>query len=150
MRYLLMLFMVGVLGNAAAQNTFAGFGVTLVTNFSDISPPLPSLQLGGFVSDTVVVRGVLESLILVTLLGVDVLYVTPLPDSDARGYVGGGADVGVAIVPFLGTGAIFGVHGTAGIEWLTGQLGIFAETQPALYFGGGLWVKLRAGVNVYF
>lgn len=56
MRYLLILTIVSVLGSATAQNTFAGFGVTMATNFSSIIP-LPGVQLGGFVSDTVVVRG---------------------------------------------------------------------------------------------
>lgn len=78
------------------------------------------------------------------------LYVSPLPDSNARAYVGGGLDVGVIFVPTYGAGANFGVHGTAGIEWLTERLGVFAEAQPVLYFGGGLLVKLRGGVNVYF
>lgn len=89
-RSLLVLLALSVLSCAGAQSSYFGLRVDVVGDPSSLSVviPLPGLQLATPVLDDVGLRASLLSLLLVTLLQVDVLYNQNLSDM-LRGYGGG-------------------------------------------------------------
>jgi len=146
-RWLLPLFAMLCLSSTQAQSYF-GVGASVVNLFI----PLPSVQVGGPVAERVELRITLDSVLVINDLGLDVLYTFPIPDAPLKGYVGGGPDVVWVLIaggrPFLAA------HATAGLEYLTDNLGIYGELQPLLPVlgteGTPVFLKLRAGVNFYF
>ena len=139
-RTLLLLVMVLGLSSAQAQSYF-GVGGTRLTSTAYGSASLVSVQIGG---PTAPEFGGLEARVAL--------------DTSLRGYFGGGPDVllfaPLDSVPGQARSLVsFGLHGTAGLEFLAGGIRPFAELQPAaalldgeLVFGLGA----RAGVNLYF
>ena len=76
----------------AQRGSYFGIGATYTTS-SGVSPArnvLPSIQVGGLISDSLELRGTLESLVIVSNLGLDVLYPVTLENAAARLYLGGG------------------------------------------------------------
>ncbi len=76
---------------AQVRGSYVGFGVSYAT-FSGLVPNYPqlSLQVGGPISETLELRGTLESLLVSSNLGLDILYPLALSAPDARLYAGGG------------------------------------------------------------
>lgn len=137
-----------------AQENYFGFGAA---NF--FAPGagivlLPSVQFGGAIGYGLEVRGTLETVVLASTVGVDLLYAFPVA-ADVRGYVGGGADL-LYQVPFEISSAdlpnaAFGAHGTVGVRHRNGNAGFYGEVQPYAAFDGRLAaLKARVGINIYF
>ena len=130
-----------------AQSSYVGVGAALTNGVI----PLFGIQVGGPVAEQLEVRGTLDSVFFVTDLGLDLLYTFPVSGTTLEGYIGGGPDV---IPLFINSSELWlAVHATAGLEYLTGSVGIYGELQPLLpFFGVGatVFIKTRAGVNFYF
>lgn len=136
--------------------TYGGVGADLFIG-GGFAVPLPSFQLGTEIAPHFELRGSLVTIFLISILGVDALYTYSTPDSALRYYVGGGPDLVLLFnigdpnsgpFPFL-----FAAHATAGLEYRHNELiGLYAEGQPFLIFGGDLTpgVRLRSGVNFHF
>lgn len=124
-----------------------GVGATLANGVI----PLLGVQVGGPVAEHLEVRGTLESVFFITDIGLDLLYTFPVFGVLLEGYIGGGPDL---IPLFINSSELWtAVHATAGLEYLTGSVGIYGKLQPLLpLFGVGapVFVKARAGVNFYF
>lgn len=78
MPHWLMMVLIGSffgLAQAQERSGYVGFGVSYAT-FTGVIPnyPAPSLQVGGPVSDALELRGTLESLLVVSNIGLDLLY----------------------------------------------------------------------------
>ena len=129
---------------ALAQKAFVGAGLAYPYIAGD-GLPLLSLQAGAEVAQNIEVRGELDTLLLINLIGADVLYTAPLSGSNARWYAGGGPNL--VLVAFLVSNFTFGVHGTVGAEVFPlpdQRTGLFGEVQPGYVsgsdYGGGLFI----------
>lgn len=147
-KWLLSVLAVLGLGVVQAQESYFGVGAAL----GNLVIPLLSVQAGGPVVENVEVRGTLDSVLFVNDLGLDVLYTFAISDGPLEGYVGGGPDL---VWIFVGNGGPFlTAHATAGLEYLTGNLGVYGEAQallPVSVLNAALVPgKLRFGVNFYF
>ena len=138
-------------------NSYFGLGADVFVAGDGLIVPAPSFQFGTEVAPHFEIRGSLTTLIFVSVLSVDALYVASLPEPTLRFYLGGGPDMALVIpifspdlpplIPFIA------VHATAGLEYRHNELiGLYAEGQPFLIFGGDLTpgVRLRSGVNFHF
>jgi hypothetical protein len=141
-RKILLLFVVTLLGSAQAEGWFIGVSGAFLTDFNFVAPGV-GLQVGGEVSESVAIRATLDSYFgTVFAIGTDVLYLYNLPDTpDATVYAGGGLDY----VVLSGLGALPLAHGTVGLEYRTGSVGVFGELRLYIYVP-----NLRAGVNIHF
>lgn len=108
------------------------------------------MQAGGPVAETLELRGTLDTVLLLSILGADLLY--PFAVSPTlEGYAGGGADFAYLFVSGLAAAGTLMLHATAGLEVRSGGLGIYGEVQPyTLLSAPILALKARFGVNVYF
>ena len=109
-------------------------------------------ELGGPVAQSVKLRGTLDSLGIISVFGIDALYKFLVSGASLGGYIGSGPDAGLAFIG--GDNLILGLHATAGLEYFTGELGIYDELQPLIpilgFNSAPVLGKLRAGVNFYF
>jgi hypothetical protein len=137
-----------------AQKTHMYLGLGLSLPFipgEEIVLPVVSFQVGTMIADNVELRANFDTVLLINLVGVDVLYTTPIPDSNARWY--GGLGVGGLSVAFYGFA--FDIRAPIGAEFFTTPeqtIGIYAEAQPNLLFsseGSAFFINLRAGVNFH-
>jgi hypothetical protein len=154
-RWLWMVFLCFCMGLVEAQErgSYVGFGVSYAT-FSGLVPnyPQPSLQVGGPISETLELRGTLESLLITGNLGLDILYPLALSAPDARLYAGGG--VNTRLYFYYPDG--FDLCGVVGGEYFPATepeaepIGVFAEVR--VYLRGlpaGLpALEGRAGINL--
>lgn len=148
-RILPVLLALLILSCAGAQNSYFGLRLAYTPiDFFGTQLPLFGFQLGAPVADNLELRGTLDTVVLLSFAQVDLLYSVGFSD-DLRGYVGGGPDV-LSVGPFQYPSAA--VHGTAGLEYETGRVGLFAEAQPILPLPDLQYplFKLGAGVNFYF
>jgi hypothetical protein len=137
---------------ATAQKMYVGAGLSLPIIFNAGVIALPGFQVGGEIAEHVELRGVLETVIVANLIGLDVLYTDVIPDTNARWYAGGGVSTLIVAVEQAG-GIGFGLRTPIGAEFFITpeqNMGIFAEAQPNIFFGGGFLLNLRAGVNFHF
>lgn len=147
---LLILMAVLSLSTVQAQERYFGVGASVLTNFVDGVFPLLSLQLGGSVADKLELRGTLETLLLISNAGVDLLYTFPVAE-EVRGYAGGGADLFFIVLPGVTADLAPGAHGTVGLEYPTGNVRFYSEIQLYLLLALPVPIpKFRAGVNFYF
>ncbi len=157
---LLCVFVVLGLGVAQAQ-TYIGVGGTWLASSAYSSVPLLSVQVGGQTAPEfgrVEVRAAFDTILIFSNLGVDALASAHFEDASLRVYFGGGPDVLIFVtsdsVPDQERLPVsFGIHGTAGLEFFTGNVRPFAELQPAatlLYDGPVFGLRARAGLNFYF
>lgn len=150
-----MIFLCLCVGLVEAQErgSYAGFGVSYAT-FSGLIPnyPQPSLQAGGPISETLELRGTLESLLVAGNLGLDILYPLALSAPDARLYVGGG--VNTRLYFYYPNG--FDLRGVLGGEYFPANdpeaeaIGVFAEVRVYLrgLLAGLPILEGRAGINL--
>lgn len=143
-RTLLLLVTVLALSSAQARTQYLGVGAALIGDELSFGLPLLSLQYGTFLSESLELRGRIDTILFVTDIGVDLLYTQGLTD-DLRGYVGGG----VNLLTILGPGAASAVHLAVGLEYRTASIGVFGDVQAG-YSSFGFSPTLRAGVNFYF
>lgn len=147
--------------SAHAQKTYFGVGGSYVTSSAYASVPLVSLQVGGPTAPefgSLEVRAALDTILLFSNLSIDVFASVRPADAPLRVYFGGGPDI-LVFAPLDSVPGqerlpvSFGLHGTVGLEPLTGSVRPFAELQPAaaLLYGDPVFgFKLRVGINVYF
>lgn len=155
----LLLLLVCVFSSAQAQS-YIGVGGAWQTSSAYGSAPLVSIQVGGQAAPEfgrLEVRAALDTLLLFSNLSLDAFASVRLHDTLLRVYFGGGPDVLIfAPLDSIPGQERFpvssGLHGTLGLEFLTGSVRPFAELQPAaaLYGEPVVGLKARAGVNVYF
>jgi hypothetical protein len=144
-----------------AQKTYFGVGGSYVVSSAYVSVPLLSLQVGGPTAPefgSLEVRAAFDTILLFSNLGIDVLASGRPADAPKRVYFGGGPDI-LVFAPLDSVPGqerlpvSFGLHGTVGLEFLSGTAGPFAELQPAAAFLDGNLVsglRARAGLNFYF
>lgn len=114
--------------------------------------PQPSLQLGGPISETLELRGTLESLLVTGNLGLDILYPLALNTPDARLYVGGG--INTRLYFYYPNG--FNLRGVLGGEYFLATepegepTGLFAEVRTYLrgLLAGLPTLEGRVGINL--
>ncbi|CAA9583911.1 MAG: hypothetical protein AVDCRST_MAG86-3491 [uncultured Truepera sp.] len=148
--WLLSVLAVLGLGVAQAQESYFGVGASVLTNFTDGAAPLLNLQFGGPVADTLELRGTVDTLLFLSNLGADLLYAFDV-SPEVEGYAGGGVDFAYIFIPGLAAGSAFALHGTAGLEYRTGAVGLYGEVQPyGLLSAPILALKARVGINFYF
>lgn len=161
--YIFLAFLVLAVGHA--QKNYIGVGASLValSTYGYDVPPLLSVQVGEPAAPAfggLEARAALDTILIFSNLSVDVLASVRPPDALLRLYFGGGPDV-LIFAPLdsppeqeQGLAPVFfGLHGTAGLELLTGNARPFAELQPAaaLLYGSFVYgLKGRAGLNLYF
>lgn len=139
-----------ILSCAGAQGSvYLGVRLTGATLLEEIGGGAPFLgvQLGVRALDPVELRVAYDVSIGVSYAQADLLYSQPLGGS-IRGYAGAGLD-------YYEDGwngeRDFGVHATAGTEYRTGIVGLFAEAQPIYGFGiAALRIRSSLGVNFHF
>lgn len=145
---ILIIVLVLSMSIAVAQESYFGLSTSII-----ISPvgaiPLPGIQFGTEISDNLEFRVSFESLLVVSLLSADILFIEELPDETARYYFGGGPDILLLATPWLSGALPMGLHATGGYEYLFDNIGIFSELQPLITFGG-IAVKAKAGLNIHF
>lgn len=148
MKSVFVLFVLLALSGAAAQDTlYLGVrvaGATLLEEWVELVPYL-GVQLGVRALELIELRAAYDVSLGVSYAHADLLYSQPLGD-ELRGYVGAGPD-------YYANGwngeRGYGAHGTAGIEYRTGIVGLFAEVQPIYGFDIGTF-RLRSGFGVNF
>ncbi len=148
-RFLLVLLTLSALSCAGAQSSYFGLHVAYTSiDFFGAQLPLFGLQLGGPVANNLELRGTVDTIVLLSLAQVDLLYSEGFSDG-LRGYIGGGPDVTFVDLFRYPSAA---VHGTAGLEYRTGSVGFFAEVQPIVFLLDlqNPLFKLGAGVNFHF
>lgn len=160
-RWLLALLAVSALSFAHAQESYFGVGGSYVVSSAYASVPLLSLQVGGPTAPefgSFEVRAALDTVLLFSDIGFDAFASVRLTDAPLRVYFGGGPDI-VVFAPLDSVPGqerlpvSFGLHGTVGLEFLSGTARPFAELQPAAAFLYGNLVsglRARAGLNFYF
>jgi len=149
-RWVLTTLVLLSLGASQAQGSYVGFGASVLTNFSDGAAPLLSLQVGGPVTETLELRGTLDTLLFLSNFGADLLYAFSL-SPEIEGYAGGGADFAYIFIPGLAAASTFALHATAGLEYRPGRVGLYGEVQPyALTSAPIVALKARFGVNFHF
>ena len=137
-----------------AQENYLGFGLANFFAPGAIVVLLPSVQVGGAIGSGFEVRGTLETVLIASNVGIDLLYTLPLTDN-TRGYVGGGADLlhqASFETDFSDTPSVtLGAHGTVGVRHRIRNAGFYGEVQPYATFDRRLVaVKARLGMNIYF
>ena len=148
-RTLLLLATVLVLSSAQAQSYY-GFGSTVLASLDEGTGYLLGLQLGGPVGAGFELRGTLDTALIASNLGFDLLYPFAL-SSTTQGYVGGGADFLHLLFSAPDSyGNTFGFHGTVGLEYRPETVGVYGELQPYFLLSKLFAVKARVGVNIYF
>ena len=144
---LLMAFLIWA-SFATAQKTYVGLGLSLPIVFDVGVVALPGFQVGGEIAEHVELRGTLDTVIVANIIGLDVLYTDGIPDTNARWYAGGG--MSTLIVAFAQAGGIgFGLRTPIGAEFFITpeqNIGIFAEAQPNIFFGGGFLLTYEQGL----
>ena len=149
-----LLLLITVLVISSAQAHYYGFGGTALASLGGGTGYLLGLQLGGPVGSGLELRGTLDTVLITSNLGFDLLYPFAL-SSTTQGYVGGGADFFYQLLfasvsaPSSSSGT-FGFHGTIGLEYRPNTVGVYGELQPYSLPGKLFAVKARAGVNIYF
>lgn len=129
---------------AQVQDAYFGFGIAYDSASALLGYPNPSLQIGGPLTETLEIRGTLESLLVVSDLGLEVLYPFAL-SPDIRLYAGGG--INVPFFFFYPDG--FVVRSVFGGEYFLEPVGLFAEVRLAWRLGGRVpFPQGRLGVNV--
>ncbi len=138
---------------AQARSGYVGFGVSYAT-YTGVVPnyPLPSLQVGTELGDGLELRGTLESLLIVSNIGLDMLYRIDLESDSAWLYTGGGGNMRL-YGPYPNG---FDLRGVLGGEFPLESDGLpyslFAEVR--LYLRGLLFgfptLEGRAGINIPF
>ncbi len=150
MKRVFILFVLLVLSSAAAQNNvYLGVRLTGATLLEEIGGGAPFLgvQLGIQALDPIELRAAYDTSIGVSYAQADLLYSQPLGDA-FRGYTGAGLD---SYSDGWNGKEDFGVHGTAGVEYRTGVLGLFAEVQPIYGFGiAAFRIRSSLGINFHF
>lgn len=145
-----LLFIVVLSPPGAAQENYLGLGVTLGTDFEPRSHvPFLGIQFGSQVREGLEFRVQLESVLILSIVGVDLTYSSAVAPR-WRSYVGGGVDLLVVALPPVRV--MPGLHGVVGAEYRRGDFGFFLEVQPGvLLLGeiGPLYGELRSGVNLY-
>lgn len=145
----LLLLLILVTPTSLAQNYF---GVGVAGAYLGSIVPAVTVQVGAELSPGFELRSSLDTLLLINDLAVDVLY-TQTQD-DFRYYVGGGANLLVAVAPGVGTLVDPGLHLSAGLESRQQELAFFGEAQAGLFTGFFTTIvpvfKVRAGVNIYY
>ncbi len=137
------------LSYAAAQDSiYLGVRLTGATLLEEIGGGAPFLgvQLGVRALDPIELRAAYDVSIGVAYAQADLLYSQSL--GNGRGYAGAGLD-------YYEDGwngeNDYGVHGTAGLEYRTGIVGLFAEVQPIYGFDvASLRIRSSLGVNFHF
>lgn len=158
-RTALFLLIFCTLASAQAQTYFGIGGARLISSFGSV--PLVSVQVGGRTTPEfghLEVRAAFDTLLLFSDLSLNAFASVRFPDASLRVYFGGGPDVLIfapldSIPGQERLPVSFGLHGTLGLEFLSGAIRPFTELQPAaalLYGEPVLGLKTRAGVNVYF
>ena len=147
-RILLLLVTVSALSSAQAH--YYGFGATVLASLGEGTGYLLGLQLGGPVGSGLELRGTLDTVLIASNLGFDLLYPFALSPV-TRGYAGGGADFLYLLFSAPDSyGNTFGFHGTIGLEYRPRAVGLYGELQPYFLLGKLFAVKARVGVNIYF
>ncbi len=150
-RYLrLILGLVLSLPCAAAQDSISlGIRLALASSLEAIGGEAPylGLQLGVRALDPVELRASYDISLGLEYASADLLYSQSL-GTDLRGCAGLGPD-------YYADGwngeTDYGVHGTAGVEYRTGIVGLFVEAQPIYGFGlTALRFRIWSGVNFIF
>lgn len=151
-RHLLVLVTLLTFSGALAQSSYFGLQLSGILGAGSVFPFF-ELQGGGPVAENVELRVSGLPLLLVNFLQIDLFYSYSLSDT-LRGYAGGGADV---LQQAFTEGVVFGLHGTAGVEYRTGSvIGLFIEAQPIFVISGpdigagSVIGKLNTGVNFHF
>lgn len=140
-------------GTAQVRTGYVGFGVSYAS-YTGIVPnyPMPSLQVGGPLERGLELRGTLESLLIVSNIGLDVLYPIELTAADGWLYGGLGGNLRFfALYP-----SNFDLR-----EVLGGEFPLAGETEPVnlftevrIYlrglFAGFPTLEGRAGINFPF
>jgi hypothetical protein len=146
---------------AQGQEAHIGFRLTGWSSFNaSFILPLAGLQGGVPLTDDLELRGTLDTDGLVKYLQGDLLYSGRLSQG-LKGYVGVGLDtVLFAFVSDTDLGRpSFGVHGTLGTEYRTGEVGLFTEVQSGFLFNTlrqtldtlqNPFLKLTTGIKLYF
>lgn len=146
--FALLIFL--VLSCAAAQGSvYLGVRLAGATLLEEIGGGAPFLgvQLGVRVLDPVELRVAYDASLGLTYAQADLLYSQPLGDG-LRGYAGAGPD---SYADGWNGETDVGIHGTAGLEYRTGIVGLFAEAQPIYGFGiAALRIRSSLGVNFHF
>lgn len=157
MKRIVFLIIILYVSNIQAQTSFVGGGATLAIElvggegFGLSYVPFLHFQGGGEIGENLVLRGALETNILLNLLAVDIIYRPPNITPSLHWYAGGGGDVGVFIIPEMGVLPLFGAHGLVGLETrLNPSLALYGELQPAWFLVAGAGIRVRTGVNYYF
>lgn len=149
-RFVLTLLTLLVLSSAAAQDSvYLGVRVAGATSLDESAEEIPylGLQFGVRVTGPLEVRAAFDTLLLASSAHADLLYIQPL-GGGARGYLGAGPDL---YTNAFNTEMNYGAHATAGIEYRTGIVGLFAEAQPIYAFSAAaLRARLGLGVNFHF
>ncbi len=140
---------------AQERRSYFGIGVSYATyTGGDPNYPLPSIQVGGPISETLELRGTLESIAIISNLGLDLLYPVMLEDADARFYLGGGANSRFFAYYPIGFDLRLILGGEYFFESSSSSLpsGLFGETR--IYFRGLLngfpTLEGRVGLNLPF
>lgn len=132
---------------------YVGLGLSYAT-YTGVMPnyPMPSFQVGGPLEGGLELRGTLESLIIVSNIGFDVLYLTQLTQMNGWLYSGLGGNVRFfALYPNgFDLRGVFG--GEFPLETGTSPIHLFAEMRLYLrgLFAGFPTFEGRAGINFPF
>ncbi len=129
-----------------AQSGYLGGSASFITGIGADATSLLGVQVGVLLNPHLALRGTVERGPEFGVVGVDILSLSPIPDTTASFYFGGGFS------GFLGGLVIPSVHGTLGAEYRWEPVGIYAEVQPQVLFLllGSPSIKARTGVNLYF
>ncbi len=149
MKTLLALLTFFVLSCAGAQSTYIGLRLAGASSLDESAERLPylGLQVGIRVTGPLEFRAAFDTFLLASSVHADLLYAQPL-GGGAHGYLGAGLDLYANV--FVAE-ANYGAHATAGLEYRTGIVGLFAEAQPIYAFSAAaLRARLGLGVNFHF
>ena len=138
----------------AQRGSYFGIGAAYSTAFGIVSNIglFPSFQVGGPISEALELRGTLESIVSTSNLGLDLLYPIGLKGTDARLYLGGGANSRF----FFYLPVSFELHLVLGGEYFFNSgadlspLGLFGEARiysSGLFYGFPT-LEGRVGVNL--
>ena len=109
--------------------------------------PYLGLQLGVRALEPVDLRVSYDVSLGLTYASADLLYTQPLSEN-VRAYTGIGPDY---YTDGWNGESGYGLHGTVGLEYRTGLVGLFAEAQPIYGFAiAALRIRFGLGVNFHF
>lgn len=138
------------LASAQRRESYVGVGLTNLTVVNIF--PVLSGQLGGPVAENLEAKVTLETILIGTLLSVDLLYTAKL-DDEVSLYLGAGPNVAV-IFAAGGGGLGLGGHVEGGVLYRPGgsNVGLYAALRPLVLFAENPQLDLhpRLGVNFYF